>query len=123
MPKSKTIQIDEIVTPDKPAGDRPSGQQGWSQSAAGKTRKRANTGSADPEFGSDDPFSDFQRALPWKARWTLKLTGWFMLLRSKSWGKFVIIPIIILGVFLAIPLGLIALFLLMLRSIFLPRRH
>ena len=46
-----------------------------------------------------------------------------MLLRSKSWGKFVIVPIIILGVLLVIPLGLIAILVLIIRSIFSSRRY
>jgi len=123
MPKSKTIEIDEIVTPDKPSGDDDSGREGWSQSTTKSAGKRTQTDPSDPEFSSGDPFADFHKALPWKARLTLKLTSWFILLRSTSWGKFVIIPIIILGVLLVIPLGLIAIFLLMLRSIFFPRRH
>ena len=122
MPKSKTIEIDEIVTPEKSAGDAFGDQQDWSSSSpSGSTKKTAN-GSNTRETGGEDPFANFQKALPWKARITLKLTQWFMLLRSKSWGKFVIVPIIILGVLLVIPLGLIVFFLLLIRSIFLPRR-
>ncbi len=75
------------------------------------------------ETGGTTPSPIFDKALPWKARITLKLTQWFVLLRSKSWGKFVIVPIIILGVLLVIPLGLIAILVLIIRSIFSSRRY
>ena len=116
MPESKTIEIDEIVTPEKSAGDA-SGQDGHIPLVDLNTNRSLIT------RASWDPFADFHKALPWKARLTLKLTQWFMLLRSKSWGKFVIVPIIILGVLLVIPLGLIAIFVLIIRSIFFPRRY
>lgn len=74
-------------------------------------------------MGSSDPFTHFDQSLPWKARITLRLTRWFMLLRANSWGKIVIIPIVILAVAIAIPLGLIAIILLALRSIFKPQRY
>ena len=108
MPESKTIEIDEVVTPEKSAGD------GLGDGPVFDS---------DEAFNGKDPFADFQKALPWKARLTLGLTQWFMLLRSKSWGKFIIAPIIILGVLLVIPLGLIAIFVLIIRSIFFSRRH
>ena len=108
MPESKTIEIDEVVTPEKSAGDGLGGGPVFD---------------GDEDFTSNDPFADFQKALPWKARIALKLTQWFMLLRSKSWGKFVIVPITILGVLLIIPLGLIAIFVLIIRSIFFSRRQ
>jgi hypothetical protein len=69
-----------------------------------------------PEFGSDNPFADLENSLPWKARWTLKLTRWFMLLRSKPWGKLVIVPAVLLGIVLVVPLGLIFFFYLIIRS-------
>jgi len=108
MPESKTIEIDEVVTPEKSAGDGLDDGPVFDD---------------DQAFTGNDPFADFQKALPWKARITLKLTQWFMLLRSKSWGKFVIVPIIILGVLLVIPLGLIAILVLIIRSIFSLRRY
>lgn len=108
MPESKTIEIDEVVTPEKSAGDGLGDGPVFDSTEA---------------FTSNDPFADFQKALPWKTRLTLRLTQWFMLLRSKSWGKFVIVPIIILGLLLVIPLGLIAIFVLIIRSIFFSRRH
>ena len=74
------------------------------------------------ETGGEDPFANFRQSLPWKARITLSLTQWFVLLRSKSWGNLVIVPVVVLGVLLAIPLAIIAFFLLLVRSIFLPRR-
>ena len=58
-----------------------------------------------------------------KRDFTITLTQWFVLLRSKNWGKFVIVPIIILGVLLVIPLGLIAILVLIIRSIFSSRRY
>ena len=108
MPKSKTIEIDEIITPEKPAGDESRRQQDGADQAGA---------------GGHNPFGDFHKALPWKARITLRLTQWLVLIKSKSWGKFIIVPIIILGVLLLIPVGLIFIFLIIIRSIFSPRRH
>lgn len=109
MPESKTIEIDEIVTPEKPGSDT---QKRAQKSPRGTSRPDEATGTP---TGSD-PFAEMERALPWKARWTLKLTRWFMLLRSKPWGKIVLIPAIILGALLAIPLSLIAICFLIIRS-------
>ena len=108
MPESKTIEIDEVVTPEKSAGDGLGDGPVFNDNQA---------------FTGSDPFADFQKALPWKARITLRLTQWFVLLRTKSWGKFVIVPIVILGLLLVIPLGLIAIFVLIIRSIFSARRY
>jgi hypothetical protein len=110
MPESKTIEIDEIVTPEKPPGDEPSAgskKVDWSQSNGGASR---------PDAPSGNPFADFQKALPWKARLTLGLTQWFMVLRSKSWGKLVIVPAVILGLLLVIPLGLLFISWMIIRS-------
>lgn len=96
MPASKTIEIDEIITPEKPPGDD---QKGKTQSADGVSRPEGQA--------PDNPFADFQKALPWKVRLTLKVTQWFMFLRSKSWGKLVIVPAVALALLLAIPLALI----------------
>lgn len=68
------------------------------------------------ESAPDNPFADFQKTLPWKARLTLKATQWFMILRSKSWGKLVIVPAVILALLLAIPLGLLFFCVLIIRS-------
>ena len=122
MPESKTIEIDEIVTPEKSAGDASGDQQDWSTSSPGGSAKKTANGTNQHAAGGENPFANFHQSLPWKARITLRLTQWFVLLRTKSWGKFVIVPIVILGVFLVIPLGLIAIFVLIIRSIFLPRR-
>lgn len=102
MPDSKTIEIDEIVTADDCASD--------------DTPSRSGASSAAPPFPSDNPFADLEKNLPWKARWTLRLTRWFMLLRSKPWGKLVIVPAILLGIMLALPLGLLLLCFLIIRS-------
>lgn len=120
MPESKTIEIDEILTPEK-SGDESSAD---SRARTGSSRG-ASSGKATDQGGTanENPFADFHKALPWKARITLKLTQWFVLLRSKSWGKFVIIPIIILGLFLAIPVGITLVFFLIIRSLFAPRRY
>ncbi|MGB0775198.1 MAG: hypothetical protein ACPG32_06885 [Akkermansiaceae bacterium] len=107
MPDSKTIEIDEIVTPEKPTGGGSSDQR-----ESGKASENEET------FGGQNPFKDFQKALPWKARITLKLTQWFMLLRSKSWGKWIIVPAILLAVLLIIPLGILFILAMMIRSIF-----
>ena len=110
MPDSKTIEIDEIVTPEKHPGDEPSTgkkKADWSQSDGGASR---------PDASSGNPFADFQKALPWKARLTLGLTRWFMILRSKSWGKLVIVPAVILGLIIALPLGLLFVIWMIIRS-------
>lgn len=86
-------------------------------------QKKTANGSNPSETGGEDPFANFRQSLPWKARLTITLTQWFVLLRSKNWGKFVIVPIIILGVLLVIPLGLIAILVLIIRSIFSSRRY
>ncbi len=39
MPKSKTIEIDEIVTPEKSAGDAFGDQQDWSTPHCGFAKK------------------------------------------------------------------------------------
>ena len=104
MPESKTIEIDEIITPGKPPGDTSSSRSG------------AASGSEAPPFPTGDPFADFQRTLPWKARWTLRLTRWFMLLRGKPWGKLVIVPAVVLALLLALPLGFIFFCFLIIRS-------
>ena len=97
MPKSKTVEIDEIVTTGKPIpGDKPP--------------------RTEPPPVGNNPFANLENALPWKARWTLRLTRWFMLLRSKRWGKLVIIPAVILGLLLILPLGLLAVCFLMIRA-------
>ncbi|MBT8044676.1 MAG: hypothetical protein KJO79_06975 [Verrucomicrobiae bacterium] len=111
MPESKTIEIDEIVTPEKSAGDDSSSRSS-SRTSSGENAP----GSGASPFPSDTPFADFQKALPWKARLTLKLTQWFMILRSKSWGKLVIVPAVVLGLLLAIPLGMIFFCILIIRS-------
>ena len=95
MPDPKTIEIDEIVTAGPSADDD------------APARKNTTPEPEIPGFGSANPFSDLESSLPWKARWTLRLTRWFMLLRSKAWGKWVIIPAVILGLLLALPLGLL----------------
>lgn len=111
MPDSKTIEIDEIVPAEKSGGgDAPS---------RNRTRSGAASGSAAPGFdptSSANPFADLENSLPWKARWTLRLTRWFMLLRSKPWGKLVIVPAVILGLLLALPLGLLFFCVLIIRS-------
>ena len=108
MPDPKTIEIDEIVTADQSADD-------------GIRQRKGPAPEAEmPDFGSENPFSDLEGSLPWKARWTLRLTRWFMLLRSKPWGKWVIVPGIILGVILAIPLGLLLFCFLIIRSFLRP---
>jgi len=100
VPKSKTIVIDEIL---------PAGEDG------NPHPHKPNNPNPQPD-NSDDPLSDFTRRLPWKARLTLKLTSWFIFLRSKSWGKWIIAPAIILALLLIIPLSLIAIIFLILKS-------
>ena len=120
MPKSKTIEIDEIVTPEKSAGDA-FGVNKIGPILTGGFAKQTDQGSNPEQAGR--PLRRFPQGTALESPLTLKLTQWFMLLRSKSWGKFVIVPIIILGVLLVIPLGLIAILVLIIRSIFSSRRY
>jgi hypothetical protein len=122
MPKSKTIEIDEILTPEQSGGNTRGNRQDRPTSYADASAKTSTHGQGEAVPESADPFAGFSQQLPWRVRITLQLTQWFILLRAKSWGKFVIIPIVILAVVLAIPLGIIALLLLAIRSVLLPRR-
>lgn len=101
MPKTKTIEIDEILPAD-----------------SGENVKDAAS-SSDQAF-SNQPFPDLASGLGWKARITLTLTQWFLILRSKSWGKWVIGPVVVMLVILAIPLALLGIFALMLISMIKP---
>jgi hypothetical protein len=127
MPKSKTIEIDEILTPGKSSG-APDDQRKNRSSRWASTSKQSSTDEPTSDFksskgaNSHDPFSQFQQSLPWKARITLFLTRWFVILRNKSWGKLVIVPLIIVALLLAIPLGLIALCLFIIHTLFFSRR-
>ena len=128
MPESKPIEIDEILTPESSTGERSRARAKKPQSPGGSLggNSPTSTGSTDSSETDLDPeklFKNFRKSLPWKARIPLILTRWFMLLRSRSWGKLALIPIIILAVLLAIPLALIAFLLLVVRSIFVPRRY
>ena len=124
MPKSKTIEIDEILTPEN-SGDefRRNQPNRAASSSASRPSDNHTPDTNGAGMGSADPFAHFRQSLPWKARLTLWITQWFMLLRNKSWSKLVTIPIIILAVVITIPLGLIAILLLALRSIFKPSRY
>ena len=127
MPKSKTIEIDEVVTPKKTQGGRSGHQQDRFTSSANGSQQGRTSGPIgarreSKEPSQDNPFSQFHQSLSWKARITLRLTQWFVLLRSKSWGKLVIVPAVIVAVLIAIPLALIAGFLLILRMLFFSRR-
>ncbi|MBT8038294.1 MAG: hypothetical protein KJO21_12195 [Verrucomicrobiae bacterium] len=106
MPKSKTIEIDEVLSPKD--GDGPT--QG--RASLGGRGQGASTQKPTP----DNPFADFQKSLPWKARLTLGLTQGLMILRSKSWGKWVIVPAVILGILIAIPLGILFIIAMIIRS-------
>jgi len=113
MPEPKTIDIDEIL-PAESGEDHSTG-----------TRK-----SADPTQTSADPnqpFPDLTTGLGWKASLTLQLTRGFLFIRSKSWGKWIIVPLVILFVLLVIPLAILAVITLILisilRAIFQPTRN
>lgn len=107
MPETKTIEIDEIVTP----GDG---------SSAKADRSRSAEAGVQPT--PEDPFAGFKKSLGWKTRATLWVTQKFLYLKGKPWGKWVIAPIIILAVLLAIPLGLIFITVMMIRSAILSFR-
>jgi len=94
MPKSKTIEIDEIV-----AGDE------TSSTKAGPTRSGQDT--VDPSPDHSDIFSELKKSLGWKTRATIWATQKFIHLRSKPWGNWVLVPLTLLGILLAIPLGII----------------
>ncbi len=96
MPQSKTIEIDEVL---------PNGEG------------IPTSSNPQREPNSENPFSDFTKNLPWKAKLTLKLTSWFILLKSKPWGRWVTVPAIILAILLAVPLGFLAILYFSIRSI------
>lgn len=106
MPESKEIKIDEIVTAD---GNASSGS------------RRAGDSEA-PPYSSDDPLAGFKKSLGWKARATLWATQKFLYLRGKSWGKWVIVPLVFLAVLLAVPVGLLLLAAAAARAAFLSLR-
>ena len=113
MPESKTIEIDEIVTPDVPSSthaDKPKSAD-----------KKVRTGQR-PIEEPEDPFSGFQKSLGWKTRATLWLTQKFLFLKSQSWGKWVIVPAALLAIMLAIPLGLIFITVMLIRAVILSFR-
>lgn len=122
MPESKTIDIDEILTPEKAAGGKQGAPKRDPATSAGSSARGGSTAADGEDFDPDKLFSHLHKSLPWKARITLSLTRWFMLLRSKSWGVFVLVPLIMLAILLAIPLVVIAIVAITVRSIFFPRR-
>ncbi len=127
MPKSKTIEIDEILTPEDSGAEVHGNRDTWSSSSSGGHPETAHGDLGKGRTEDANPFAHFHQSLPWKARITLQLTQWLVLLRARSWGKLIIIPVVILAVLIAIPVGLIAVMLmvilLVLRSIFSSRRY
>ena len=121
MPDSKTIEIDEIITPDKSAGGSQGSAKGDPPNFTGSS-KHASPEADGADFDPDKLFSNLHKSLPWKARLTLTLTRWFMLLRSKSWGIFILVPLIMLAIFLAIPVVIIVIIAMTARALFSPRR-
>ena len=109
MPESKTIEIDEIVTP----GGTSAAKTGSPQSTD-RSGSASRSGSKAPT--PDDPFASLRKSLGWKTRATLWATQKFLYLRSKPWGKWVIVPLSLLVIILAIPLGLIFIVVLAIRS-------
>ena len=97
--KTKTIEIDEVLPADS-GGEASSGMPNQESTSR------------------DQPFPDLGASLGWKAKLTLFLTQWFLILRSKSWGKWVIGPLVVLLILLAIPIALLAIFGLLVISIF-----
>jgi len=102
MPKTKTIVVDEILPPDK----------GRASSNEGHHKKKTKT----PNGSTADPFSK----LGWKAKFTLWVTQTFLILRNKSYGKWIIGPVVILVVLLAIPLAFLAMFAFFILALFRP---
>lgn len=124
MPNSKTIEIDEIIPAENSGNSKreptPKGPNG---KKAGSQKKHYNTGQAPRSTTQDEatsPFPDIASSLGWKARLTLLLTQWFLFLRSKPWGKWVIAPVVVLGILLIIPLAIIAMFGVFLMALFRP---
>ena len=116
MPEPKIIEIDEITTDG--SGDNGGGgtfnSRRHSRQAGGKppTNAQSQTG------GSDPLFSSIASSLGWKAMLTLKLTQWFLLLKSKRYGMWIIIPVAILLTLLMIPLGLLFLVAFFIKKVF-----
>lgn len=96
MPKAKTIEIDEILPAD--GGEHPANPH-----SSDDRVQRGRT-----QAFSDQPMPDLAAGLGWKTRLTLKFTQWFLFLRSKSYGKWIIGPVVILAILLAIPLAMLA---------------
>ena len=120
MPKTKTIEVDEIL-PAPNSGKDSKRDPSHRRKKHGSTQKQgAAREDADKPASSspDTPFPDIASTLGWKARLTLKLTQWFLILRSKSWGKWVIGPIVALAIVLAIILAIPAILLIIIFSIF-----
>lgn len=117
----KTIQVDEILP--APSSGRESKHEGSHQAKNHRPKMGQQKEQQEPK---EDPFSDIASSLGWKAKLTLQLTQWFLFLRSKSWGKWVIGPIVILGVALVILLAIPAMLALIcfsiLRSLTQPQR-
>jgi len=124
MPDSKTIEIDEVIPPKKGAQRQTSQRDRAKEASKDYTTGQAPRSSSSPD--TDPPFPDIASTLGWKARIMFMLTQWFLVLRSKPWGKWVIGPVIVLGILLAVPLALItilAVFIIaLLRPFLAPRR-
>ena len=103
MRETKTIEIDEIVSPDD-----------TSSKEATRSRSAGADQSAAPK--PDDLFAELKKSLGWKTRATLWLTQKFLYLKSKSWGIWVIVPLAILALLLALPLGILLAVFLFFRS-------
>jgi hypothetical protein len=97
--KVKTIEIDQVLP-----GDH------------GEDTKRAHSHKYQAEPDTK-PFPDLRSTLGWKTQITLLLTQGFLYLRSKSWGKWIIGPLVVLLILLAIPLAIIGIFTLIIISL------
>lgn len=103
-----TVEIDEVL-PANNGEDFKSAHPTRSAGSAGSSKKR-------DEASGAQPFPDLASSLGWKARITLLLTQWLLILRTKSWGKWVLAPLVILLILLAIPLAMIGMFALIIVS-------
>jgi len=127
MPESKTIEIDEVLPAENAGGSKrePNSHSSRTSHSSRAQDKKPDysTGQAPRPSAKEEsapPFPDIASALGWKARLTLTLTQWFLFLRSKTWGKWVIGPIVVFGILLAIPLAILAIFGFFLMALFRP---
>jgi hypothetical protein len=114
MPKTKTIVIDEVLPADSKS--TPSGRKGTRRDKKQHEKQHDHHNGQNPDFAQDPPLT----GMGWKTKLTLWLTQTFLILRSKSYGKWIIVPVVVLIIFLAVPLAILAILAFFLKALFQP---